>query len=193
MWRHVFGGAHHTDRVDEPSELCGHDLWARPEFRFTVGRAIYKGLARFMAERKGRDLVIQPLPVHDFMIKRTKDDHYRLSWKPTDDPLEPTAKPDTYIIMERSGDDLGFHKIGQTKSTHFDIKVTDHDIHSFYIIAANAGGKAFPSETLALREAAGSEKPMLIVNGFTRISAPDTMPQKQKPVSTQKMTSVCHM
>lgn len=159
-------------------ELMSHQNYADmtygrdPEFRFTVGRAIYKGLARFMAERKGRDLVIQPLPVHDFMIKRTKDDHYRLSWKPTDDPLEPTAKPDTYIIMERSGDDLGFHKIGQTKSTHFDIKVTDHDIHSFYIIAANAGGKAFPSETLALREAAGSEKPMLIVNGFTRISAP---------------------
>lgn len=159
-------------------ELMSHQNYADmtygrdPEFRFTVGRAIYKGLARFMAERKGRDLVIQPLPVHDFMIKRTKADHYRLSWKPTDDPLEPTAKPDTYIIMERSGDDLGFHKIGQTKSTHFDIKVTDHDIHSFYIIAANAGGKAFPSETLALREAAGSEKPMLIVNGFTRISAP---------------------
>lgn len=153
-------------------ELMSHQNYADmtygrdPEFRFTVGRAIYKGLARFMAERKGRDLVIQPLPVHDFMIKRTKADHYRLSWKPTDDPLEPTAKPDTYIIMERSGDDLGFHKIGQTKSTHFDIKVTDHDIHSFYIIAANAGGKAFPSETLALREAAGSEKPMLIVNGF---------------------------
>ena len=159
-------------------ELMSHQNYADmtygldPNFRFTVGRAIYKGLARFMAERKGRELVIQPLPVHDFMIKRTKTDHYRLSWKPTDDPLEPTAKPDTYIIMERSGDDLGFHKIGQTKSTYFDIKVTDNDIHSFYVVAANAGGSAFPSETLALREAAGNEKPVLIVNGFTRVSAP---------------------
>lgn len=159
-------------------ELMSHQNYADmtygldPDFRFTVGRAIYKGLARFMAERKGRELVIQPLPVHDFMIKRTKADHYRLSWRPTEDPLEPTAKSETYIIMERSGEDLGFHKIGQTKSTHFDIKVTDHDTHSFYVVAANAGGKSFPSETLALREAGGNEKPVLIINGFTRVSAP---------------------
>lgn len=159
-------------------ELMSHQNYADmtygldPNFRFTVGRAIYKGLARFMAERKGRELVIQPLPVKDFQIKKTATDHYRLSWKPTPDRLEPTAMPDRYIIMERSGDDLGFHKIGETKSTSFDIKVTDHDVHSFYIIAANAGGSAFPSETLALREGTENEKPILIVNGFTRISAP---------------------
>lgn len=143
-----------------------------PSFRFTVGRAIYKGIARFMAERKSRKLVIQPLPVQQFMIKRTKTNMYRLSWKPTPDKLEPTAVPDRYIIMERSGDDLGFHKIGETKSTHFDVKVTDNDIHSFYVIAANDGGNSFPSETLALREAKGNTKPVLIVNGFTRVAAP---------------------
>ncbi len=160
-------------------ELMSHQNFADmmygldPNFRFTVGRAIYKGIARFMAERKGRQLVIQPLPVKDFRIRRTKTDHYRLSWKPTEDKLEPTAVPDRYVIMERSGDDLGFHKIGETKSTHFDIRVTDHDIHSFYIVAANAGGASFPSETLALREAAaGNAKPVLVVNGFTRVSAP---------------------
>lgn len=142
-----------------------------PNFRFTVGRAIYKGLARFLAERKDRELVIQPLPVQDFAIKRTKAKVYRLSWKPTPDKLEPTAMPDKYIIMERSGDDLGYHKIGETKSTHFEIKVKDNDIHSFYIIAANQGGVSFPSETLAFREGTTNEKPVLIVNGFTRISA----------------------
>lgn len=159
-------------------ELMSHQNYADmtygldPNFRFTVGRAIYKGIARFMAERKGRDLVIQPLPVQEFQIKRTKTDHYRLSWKPTPDRLEPTAMPDRYIIMERSGSDLGFHKIGETRTTHFDIKVTDHDIHSFRIIAANEGGTAFPSETLALRESPQGSKPVLIVNGFNRVSAP---------------------
>lgn len=159
-------------------ELMSHQNYADmtygldPNFRFTVGRAIYKGLARFMAQRKGREIVIQPLPAKDFEIKRTRESRYRLSWEPTPDPLEPTAMPDRYIIMERSGDDLGFHKIGETKSTHFDIKVTDHDIHSFYVIAANQGGSAFPSETLSLREAPDGGKPVLIVNGFTRVSAP---------------------
>lgn len=158
-------------------ELMSHQNYADmtygldPTFRFTVGRAIYKGIARFMAERKDRKLVIQPLPVNEFMIKRTKTNNYRLSWKPTPDRLEPTAMPERYIIMERSGSDLGFHKIGETKSTHFDVKVTDNDIHSFYIIAANDGGNSFPSETLALREGKGNSKPVLIINGFTRVSA----------------------
>lgn len=159
-------------------ELMSHQNYADmtygldPSFRFTVGRAIYKGIARFMSERKDRKLVIQPLPVKEFCIKKTKKDHYRLSWTPTEDKLEPTAMPNRYIIMERSGSDLGFHKIGETTSTHFNIKVTDHDIHSFRVIAANDGGLSFPSETLALRENGNNDKPVLIVNGFTRISAP---------------------
>lgn len=159
-------------------ELMSHQNFADmqygldPEFRFTVGRAIYKGIARFLAQRKDRQLVIQPLPVRDFNIKRTKKNLYRLSWKPTPDELEPTAMPTKYVIMERSGDDLGFHKIGETKATHFDLRVADHDIHSFYIIAANEGGAAFPSETLALREAPDASQPVLVVNGFDRVSAP---------------------
>lgn len=159
-------------------ELMSHQNYADmmygldPNFRFTVGRAIYKGIARFMAERKGRKLVIQPLPVSNFKIKRSKADHYRLSWNPTPDKLEPTAMPNRYVIMERSGEDLGFHKIGETGSTHFDIKVTDHDIHSFYVIATNEGGASFPSETLAIRESSTGQKPALIVNGFTRVSGP---------------------
>ncbi|MCM1368959.1 MAG: xanthan lyase [Candidatus Amulumruptor caecigallinarius] len=159
-------------------ELMSHQNFADmkygldPAFKFTVGRAIYKGIARFISERKDRKLVIQPLPVGDFHIRQLKRDHYRLSWAPTPDPLEPTAMPDRYIIMERSGDDLGFHKIGETKSTHFDIRVTDHDVHSFRIIAANEGGVAFPSETLALREGSANSRPALIVNGFTRVSGP---------------------
>lgn len=159
-------------------ELLSHQNFADmqygldPEFRFTVGRAIYKGMARFLAQRKDRELVIQPLPVKDFSIKRTRKGQYRLSWEPRPDELESTAMPTEYVIMERSGSDMGFHKIGSTKNTHFDIKVPDHDIHSFRVIATNAGGVAFPSETLALREAPDNSQPVLVVNGFDRVSGP---------------------
>lgn len=160
-------------------ELMSHQNFADmqygldPGFRFTVGRAIYKALGRFMAERKAREFVVQPLPVKDFAIKRSKKNHYRLSWQPTADPIEPTATPKKYIILERSGDELGFHKIGETGSTHFDVHTTDNEIHSFRIIAANDGGLSFPSETLALREAKESKNTVLIVNGFTRTSGPE--------------------
>lgn len=159
-------------------ELMSHQNFADmqygldPAFRFTVGRAIYKGMARFLAQRKDRELVIQPLPVKDFSIKRTRRGQYRLSWEPTPDKLEPTAMPTEYVIMERSGSDMGFHKIGTTRSTHYDIKVPDNNIHSFRVIATNAGGASFPSETLALREAPDNSLPILVVNGFDRISAP---------------------
>ena len=144
-----------------------------PGFRFTVGRAIYKGLARFLAERKGRQLVIQPLPVNDFAIQRVSKGHYKLSWQPTPDPLEPSAKAEKYVILERTGGNLGFRKIAETKDTHFELKVTDNEVHSFKIVAANAGGLSFPSEVLALRESPNGANPVLIVNGFTRISGPE--------------------
>lgn len=159
-------------------ELMSHQNYADmvygldPSFRFTVGRAIYKGIARFLSKRKDRELTIQPLPVKEFSIKRTKAAHYRLNWSPTPDPLEPTAIPTKYVVMERSGSDLGFHKAGETKQTHFDIKVTDRDVHSFRIIAVNDGGASFPSETLSLKEGTTDGKQALVINGFTRVSAP---------------------
>lgn len=159
-------------------ELLSHQNFADmmygldPSFRFTVGRAIYKGLARFLAERKDRELVIQPLPVKNFAIMREKKNLYRLSWEPTPDPLEETAIPDKYVILGRNQGELGFHKIGETSKTHYDLKVADNEIHSFRIIAINKGGQSFPSETLALREAPGEKKPVLVVNGFTRVSGP---------------------
>lgn len=143
-----------------------------PGFRFLVSRAIYKGIARFMAERKDREVVIQPLPVHDFAITRVGKGHFKLQWKPTTDPLEPTASPKKYVIYGRNGNQMGFHKIDVTSSTHFNVKVKDNQIYSFRIVAVNDGGKSFPSETLSCREAQNGSKPVLIVNGFTRVSAP---------------------
>jgi len=160
-------------------ELMSHQNYADmmygldPGFRFTVARSIYKAMARFMGERKDREVVIQPLPVKNFAISRRKKNHFRLSWEPVEDRLEPTAKPNKYIIEERSGASLGFHKIGETESTHFDVVASDHEIHSFKVIAANYGGVSFPSEVLSFREGPDEKKQMLIVNGFTRISGPE--------------------
>lgn len=148
-----------------------------PAFRFSVSRSIYKAIGRFIAERKDRKFVVQPLPVKDFAIKRTKKNVYRLTWSPEKDVLEPTAEPDKYIIFERSGDELGFHKLGETTSRHFDVQVSDHDIHSFKVVAANDGGMSFPSEILALREGENDSSPILIVNGFSRISGPENFSQ----------------
>ena len=178
MWDKTYVEARVPEVPTTLIELMSHQNFADmqygldPAFRFMVGRSIYKAMGRFIAERKGREFVVQPLPVKNFAIQKVKKGHYRLTWDPTPDPLESTAMPTRYIIEERSGDDLGFHKTGETTSNHFEIKAKDHDIHSFRIIAANEGGVSFASETLAFREGDDNSDPVMIVNGFTRVSAP---------------------
>ena len=176
MWDKTYVEARVPEVPTSLIEFMSHQNFADmkyaldPAFRFTVSRSIYKAIGRFVAERKGRKFIVQPLPVKDFAITRVKKGTYKLEWEPVKDKLEPTADADKFIIMERTGDELGFHKIGETNSRHFNVKVSDNKIHSFRIIAINDGGTSFPSETLALRE--GGDKPILIVNGFTRVAAP---------------------
>lgn len=151
-----------------------------PSFRFLVGRSIYKALGRFVSERKGREFVVQPLPVQDFAIQRKNKNHYKLSWKPREDKLEPTAMPKKYIIFERSQGVMGFRKIAETSSTHYEVKINDNIIHSFKIVAVNDGGLSFPSEVLSMRESADGASPVLIVNGFTRVAAPGVIKENGK-------------
>lgn len=143
-----------------------------PSFRFVVSRAIYKGMLKFLAHRDGRNYVVQPLPVRSFSISPTGTGSYRLQWKPTEDKTEPSATPSYYIIEERVGDGA-FTPIAQVSVPTFDLTVDDSEIHSYRIIAGNDGGRAFPSEVLALCSQTDSKGLVTIVNGFTRVSAPD--------------------
>lgn len=143
-----------------------------PQFRFLVGRAIYKGILRFLSERYDRPYIVQPLPVEEFAIRADGKGYYTLSWKPTDDPLEPTAKPTSYIVYEATGDRY-FHPVAVTQIPSWSTLINDDKIHAYYIVAANAGGRSFPSETLALYDRAHQMPSVEIVNGFTRVAGPE--------------------
>ncbi len=161
-------------------ELLSHQNFADmsygldPAFRFTVARAIYKGMLRFIAARDGRDYTVQPLPVHAFaIIAGEAPSEYKLVWEATEDRSEPTAAPTSYVIEERTGTDGGFRRVAVVDKPEWSVSVSDDAIHSYRIIAVNAGGAAFPSEVLALRNGGKDAPRALIVNGFTRVSAPD--------------------
>ena len=144
-----------------------------PAFRFTVSRAIYKGMLKFIANRDGRDYVVQPLPVKDFAIAPSGSRTYRLSWAETVDALEPTAKPAYYIVEHRVGATGPFSYLDKVEKPEYIVKVNDKEIHTYRIIAGNDGGVSFPSEALALCDLNNGSEPVLVVNGFTRVSAPD--------------------
>ena len=160
-------------------ELLSHQNFADmrygldPTFRFTVSRAIYKGIVEYFANVEGNDdYMIQPLPVNSFAINKKSDNEFVLSWKATDDTLCNRADADKFVVYERIGNG-GFRRIAITDALEYTVTVRDNEIHSYRIVAANDGGLSFPSETLSLGVAEKSKGDVLVINGFTRISAPD--------------------
>lgn len=144
-----------------------------PAFRFDVARAVYKGILRFLSRRYNTQYVVQPLPVGHFAIKARGGRRYMLSWRQTLDPLEKTAYAKYYVVEERTGNGA-FRAVATVSDPQFEVTVADDEIHSYRIVAGNDGGVSFPSEVLALYDDGSGLPKVNIVNGFTRISAPDT-------------------
>lgn len=146
-----------------------------PQFRFTVSRAIYKAMLRFLAWQRGQEAVVQPLPVRQLSLTFASADEALLAWQPETDPLEPTATADGYVVYTRRGE--GAFDNGQWVSQpQLRVKIAAGEIYSFKVTAVNRGGESFDSEILSIgRPAGGKEKgSVLVVNGFDRISAPDS-------------------
>lgn len=143
-----------------------------PAFRFDVARAVYKGILKFLSKRYGVSYAVQPLPVNDFAITAGGAGRYRLTWRQTIDKLELTAYPKYYVVEERV-EGGAFKPVATVTEPKYDVIVTDSHIHSYRIVAGNDGGTSFPSEVLSLYDNGSGRPDVVIVNGFTRISAPD--------------------
>ena len=165
-------------------ELLSHQNFADmqygldPTFRFTVSRAVYKGILKYLSSRYGCSYAVQPLPVQAFSASIDSTGNAVLSWKPTTDKLEPTAKPKSYLLQTRI--DGGGFDAGVTVTPVMDgkyctvtIPVRKGHIYSWRVIACNDGGRSFPSETLSLGISGQlNAKKVLVVNNFTRVAAP---------------------
>ena len=158
-------------------ELLSHQNYGdmsyglEPTFRFDVSRAIYKGILRYLSSQYNFDYVVQPLPVHNFTAIMEGDTAH-LSWQPTPDPIEPTATPEYYILYTRV-DGGAFDTGKRIDDTHTTIVQEPDRIYSYRITAVNSGGESFDSETLATCYNAKAKGNILIINGFTRTSAPE--------------------
>lgn len=161
-------------------ELLSHENFADmrygsdPRFKFTVSRAIYKGMLRFLADEYGYDYVVQPLPVQQMAAVINAKKQIELTWQPTEDELEPTATPDRYIVYKRVGDGDFDNGTVVKKPSYLCTDVPEGKVVSFKVAALNQGGESFENEILSVGLAAGdTHKPVLVVNGFQRTSAPD--------------------
>lgn len=146
----------------------GHD----PRFRFAVSRAIYKAMLRFSCKQHQQKYVVTPLPVSHMAAHLTDKGQVELTWQAVEDTLEPTAKPDRYIVYTRYGNGEFDHgKV--VKQCKYVADVPAGMVCSYKVVAMNEGGVSFPSQIVAVgRSAKLQHKKALIVNGFDRISAP---------------------
>ena len=160
-------------------ELLSHQnfrdvcLALNPNFRFTASRSIYKSILKYESFLHDRPYVVQPLPVDHFSIK-TNSSSLSLSWQAVQDTLEPTAIPSGYIVYT-AVDDNGFDAGTFTRENSYQLIPERDHMYRFKVTAVNEGGESMPSETLAAYIATESKGTVLIVNGFQRLSGPETV------------------
>lgn len=151
-----------------------------PAFRFTVSRAVYKGMLKYMSNRYGTPYAVQPLPVGEMGVIFGKHGKAVISWRETPDPIEPTANATGFILYTRV-DDGGFDSgkkveftLGKDGKYTTEVDIKPGKIYSFRISAFNEGGESFASETMSIGipSKGVSERNVLIVNNFDRISGP---------------------
>ncbi len=180
LWNRSYAESRYPQVPAMILELLSHQNFADmrygldPAFRFTVSRAIYKGILRFLCTTGGTDYVVQPLPVKDMVAttySRRGVTCAQLKWNPTDDPLEPSAKACGYVVY-CARDDGGFDNGALVEDNFYETEIEPGIIYSFKVVAVNEGGASFPSETLSVGQALNGNGTVLVVNGFDRVSAP---------------------
>lgn len=142
-----------------------------PQFRFMVSRSIYKGILKFIATQHNIPYVVQPLPVTHLSASLSGNEVI-LSWQPQEDSLESSATPTGYVVYSRQGDG-GFDNGIYVTDTMVRLPLPNDLAMSYQVIATNKGGSSMPSETVGAMRLTDSKGTVLVVNGFTRIAAPE--------------------
>lgn len=184
MWNQSYIEARVPDVPTMLLELLSHQNFADmrygldPRFRFTVGRAIYKGILRYIAYQNKQPYIVQPLAPSHLYTFFSDTNKVTIGWEANVDLFEPTAIPTGYILYTRIGEadfDNGVFVQGNTATVH----ITPGILYSYKVAAINEGGKSFPSEILSVYKAPEEKGSILIVNGFDRLSGPAALEAPQ--------------
>lgn len=180
-WRYLWDRNYSETRLPEvPSaiiETLSHQnfpdmkLGQDPNFKFTMARSIYKTILRYVSQMHRRPCIVQPLQPNLFKATLTGDNKVRLSWKAQDDELEPTAVPTSYNIYVAAGSG-GFDNGTNVRGTSYTMELEPGVMYRFKVTAVNRGGESFPTSTLSAYYQPGATKTAMVINGFSRLSAP---------------------
>lgn len=129
-------------------------------------------MLKFISTQNGNNYIVQPLPVTHFQAEFTENNNVLLKWQPKPDPLESTANPEKYIIYTSINDNGFDNGILVDSNEYIFDKLQPNMIYNFKVTAVNMGGESFSSEILSIALNPDNPKPILIINGFDRVSGP---------------------
>lgn len=136
-----------------------HDSLHEPEFRYLAARAYARGVLRHFAP-------LAPFPPEPPPALRVLQDGNRglsVRWNAT-----PGA---TSYIIEESLDGKGFRQVAVTSSTSYSTgPLPPHSLRSYRVRASNPSGRSFPTEVLTAGTDHLGAAPVLLVQGFDRLS-----------------------
>jgi len=179
LWDRAYSEAFRPNVPAALLELLSHQnfldmqYFLDPKFKFDVSRSIYKAMLKFLATQNQEPYVVQPLPVRNFAVEFIKPGEICLRWKPTLDPLEESAQPEKYIVYRRQEKNNFNNGVLVEDSLLIINDILPGVIYSFKVTAINKGGESFPSEILSVCWFENDQEPVLIINGFDRVSAPE--------------------
>ena len=149
-----------------------------PQFRFVAARAIYKGLLQYLCAQRGEKAIVQPLPISALGIRQATKG-LELYWLPTTDSIEPTAKPTHYIVYQRVQGSEDWEKTDLPYRTQGEYIVAalplEKGIKTDYrVVAANTGGKSFPSAVVSAYLSTQEQAPTgIVVDVFNEVYGPE--------------------
>lgn len=144
-----------------------------PNFKFTLARSIYKTILKFVCNAHATEYKITPLTPDNFHVEFTDKNMAELSWTAATDTIEKEADANAsyFVVYTKSGnDDWDCGTI--VNSMSYSMELTPDVQYSFRVAAGNSGGISFPSESLSACYHEGSERNILVINGFHRLSTP---------------------
>lgn len=158
-------------------ELGFHDhkqdahLLSSPEFRDLAARSIYKGVARYFAQREGRHPIYLPEPPTHLYAKSTNSKSIALRWKtPAFGGVLGDAARRYKVYISRHG--RAFAESVVTDQTSFTFKnLKAGTTYYFTVCAINNGGASKRSAVVAVRtpDNNSNQSRLLIVDGFDRL------------------------
>ena len=178
MWDKQYSEATYPNVPSILIELLSHQNFGDmkygldPNFKFDVSRSIYKGILKYLTSVNNQSYIVSPLAINSFSVIY-KDEKLVLNWKQTIDELEKTAKADAYVVYTKVGDG-GFDNGILVKGSSYEF--VDFELgkqYSFKVKAVNNGGVSFDSEILSACIFNKKDNPVLIVNAFDKVSAPE--------------------